>query len=73
MNILYDMIHKHALATYTGPDVKAENYQFWVKHWFASAISLRDSMRSEGLTKTADEFDKLIEDQKKICSRYEIA
>lgn len=63
-NVLLSMIHKRSGDTWTGAwPAKKEDYSIWYKHWFASAAKIRDELRSEGLSQSADAVQRIIDEQ----------
>lgn len=70
MNVLLDMLHKRAEDTYDGPVPNAENYGIWIRHWFATAIALRNEFVCEELYRTADALTEIINVQTEYCKKY---
>lgn len=70
MQVLFRMIHDRAEKTYSGEPITADNYQLWVKHWFATAELLRDEFCKEHLVETAIHIEALIAEERKICGKY---
>lgn len=65
--ILLDMIHKKATIDYKGPEIKATNYEVWVRHWFDCAEALAVDFEKQGLPITASAVRHIIEDQRRYC------
>lgn len=70
MNVLLDMLHKRAEAIYDGPIPNAENYDIWIRHWFATASLMQSEFESQGLHFTANAMAKIITDNQRYCKSW---
>jgi len=72
MQVLYDMIHREARASYdpTGPEITdPATYQKWCDTWFAAADRIREGLAAEHLYHSVAVMEQIIKDQKKIAGR----
>lgn len=55
-DMLLEVIHVRAKATYMGPDPLANNaqdYDLWIAHWKTTALIIAAEFREKGLEHTA--------------------
>lgn len=76
-DVLYDRVHKKALATWKGPkEVEKINFDEWVQHWFDTAYEIHDEFVACGLFKTATALGHMIDvqiDLMRVCGRKVIS
>jgi hypothetical protein len=63
--VLYAMAHSRSAEAF-GKTVTAENFNDFVIVWMATLEQMKQDFLNEGLTKTAEEVDKMIEFDKNI-------
>lgn len=61
---LLAMVTDRAMENYVGD---TEDMNTWHRHWFATAIQIRDDFTAQGLITTADAVSTLIEWNKKYA------
>lgn len=70
---LTETITNRAIKTFfedLNGSMDAETWQRWTNHWLKVADDFYNDFSEEGLTETAAAIKKIIEDQKRITSRF---
>jgi hypothetical protein len=66
--MFYDMINSLAERTF-GSVPTLDNLNEWADHWFKCADDIRDSFYNQGLAKSGDHIQSIIDQQRQFYPR----